>query len=174
MKHNIAQARAVWREGQSPRGRPMPNIAVIFRQEIIRLARKEIRRETQILRKASAQYRRLIAELKRETKKLQSDVLRFALKASSAPKVPEADSGRVRFSARSVIAQRKRLGRSAADYGKLVGVTAQTIFNWEHGTSRPRQAQINALGSVRNLSKKEALAQLEQLNAPKKRGKGRG
>ena len=152
----------------------MPNIAVTFRQEIIRLARKEIRRETRVLRKASTQYRRLIAELKRETKRLRSDVLRFALQASNAPQVPEADSGKVRFSTKSVIAQRKRLGLSAADYGKLVGVTAQTIFNWEHGASRPRQAQINALGSVRNLNKKEALARLEQRNAPKKRGKGRG
>ena len=61
----------------------MPNIAVTFRQEIIRLARKEIRRETKILRKASAQYRSLIAELKRETKELKSDVFRFALQASS-------------------------------------------------------------------------------------------
>ena len=154
----------------------MPNIAVTFRQEIIRLARKEIRGETQVLRKASAQYRRLIAELKRETKKLQSDVFRLALQASrdAAPNVPEAGSGKARFSAKSVIAQRKRLGLSAADYGKLVGVSAQTIFNWEHGISRPRQAQINALGSLRLIGKREAMARLEQINAPKKRRKGRG
>lgn len=154
----------------------MPNIAVTFRQEIIRLARKEIRRETKILRKASAQYRRLIAELRRETKKLQSDVFRFALQASrdAAPHVPEAGSGKARFSAKSVIAQRKRLGLSAAHYGKLVGVTGHTIYKWEHGTSRPRQAQINALGSLRIIGKREAIARLEQINAPKKRRKGRG
>ena len=153
----------------------MPNIAVTFRQEIIRLARKEIRRETQVLRKASAQYRRLIAELKRETRKLRSDVLRFALQASgdAKPQVLEAESGNARFSAKSVIAQRKRLGFSAADYGKLVGVTAQTIFNWEHGTSRPRQAQINALGSLRVIGKREAVARLEQIHAPKKGRQGR-
>ena len=151
----------------------MPNIAVTFRQEIIRLARKEIRRETQVLRKASAQYRRVIAELKRETKRLRSDVLRFALQASRNPAAQalEADSGNVRFSAKSVIAQRKRLGLSATDYGKLVGVTAQTIFNWEHGTSRPRQTQIRALGSVRVMGRREATDRLEQMRekAPKKK-----
>lgn len=154
----------------------MPNIAVTFRQEIIRLARKEIRRETKILRKSSAQYRRLIAELKRETKKLQSDFFRFALQGSrdAAPQVLESDSGKARFSAKSVIAQRKRSGLSAADYGKLVGVTGHTIYKWEHGTSRPRQAQIDALGSLRNIGKREAMARLEQTNAPKKRRKGRG
>jgi DNA-binding transcriptional regulator YiaG len=163
-------------EDQPPRGKKMPNIAATFRQEIIRLARKEIRRETQILRKASAQYRKLIAELKRETKKLQSDVLRFALHGSrdAAPQVPEADSEKVRFSARSVISQRKRLGISAADYGKLVGVTGQTIYKWEHGSSRPRQAQISALGSLRIMGKRDAVARLERINASKKRRAGNG
>jgi DNA-binding transcriptional regulator YiaG len=51
----------------------------------------------------------------------------------------------VRYSARSVRAQRKRLGLSAADYGKLVGVSGLTVYSWEHGTSRPRQAQLAAL-----------------------------
>lgn len=151
----------------------MPNIAVTFRQEITRLARREIRRETQILRKASAQYRRVIAELKRETKKLQSDVLRFALQGSrdAPPQIPEADSEKVRFSARSVSSQRKRLGISAADYGKLIGVTGHTVYKWEHGTSRPRKVQLSVLGSLRRLGKREALTRLKQLRekAPKKR-----
>ena len=37
----------------------------------------------------------------------------------------------VRFSARSVKAQRSRLGLSAADYGKLVGVSGLTMM-WKH------------------------------------------
>jgi DNA-binding transcriptional regulator YiaG len=153
----------------------MPNIAVTLRQEITRVARREIRRETQILRRASAQYRRLIAELRRETKKLQSDVIRFALQASRnaapTPRVLEADSGKVRFSAKSVSSQRKRLGISAADYGKLIGVTGHTVYKWEHGTARPRKAQIAALGSLRTLGKREALSRLGQMGekAPKRR-----
>ena len=152
----------------------MPNIAVTLRQEITRLARKEIKREARVLRKASAQYRRLIAELRRETRRLRSDVLRFALQAGrdAPPGALDADSKRVRFSAKSVIAQRKRLGLSAADYGKLVGVTGHTIYKWEHGASRPRRAQINALASFRTLGKREAVARLERINAPKKRRKG--
>lgn len=153
----------------------MPNIAVTLRQEITRLARKEIKRESRVLRKASAQYRKLIAELRRETRRLQSDLLRFALQASreGPRRAPEADSKPVRFSAKSVISQRKRLGFSAADYGKLVGVTGHTIYKWEHGTSRPRQAQVNALGELRTLGRKEARARLEVLAAPKKKRKTR-
>ena len=44
-------------------------------------------------------------------------------------------------------AQRSRLGLSAADYGKLVGVSGLTIHNWEHQKARPRKAQLSNLAS---------------------------
>ena len=77
----------------------------------------------------------------------------------------------VRFSARSVKAQRSRLGLSAADYGKLVGVSGLTIYNWEHDKSRPRQAQLAALVAVRGIGKREALLKLAELTV--KKGKRR-
>ena len=39
----------------------MPSIATVLKQEIIRLARKEVKAQTETLHKASAQYRRDIA-----------------------------------------------------------------------------------------------------------------
>src|SRR3990172_4647942 len=114
----------------------MPNIAVTFRQEITRLARREIRSQTQGLRKASAQFRRDIAQLKRHASKLKSEVAHLERRIGEAPQVTEADSARVRFAAKGVVSQRRRLGISAADYGKLVGVTGHTIYKWEHGGSR--------------------------------------
>ena len=151
----------------------MPNIAVTLRQEITRLARREIRSQTQGLRKASAQFRRDIAELKRHASELKSEVGRLGRRAGKdvAPQITEADSARVRFTAKGVISQRKRLGISAADYGKLIGVTGHTIYKWEHGASRPRRAQLTALGSLRRLGKRVALARLEQMRekAPKRR-----
>ena len=66
----------------------------------------------------------------------------------------------VRFSARSVKAQRQRLGLSADDYAKLVGVSALTVLHWEQGKARPRNAQLAALVAVRGISKKDALRRL--------------
>ncbi|MDZ4073711.1 MAG: hypothetical protein U1E04_03055 [Hylemonella sp.] len=43
----------------------MANFASLLKTEISRIARKEIRAETEILKKASAQYRSDIAALKR-------------------------------------------------------------------------------------------------------------
>lgn len=145
----------------------MPNLAVIFRQEITRLARREVRGQTQTLRKASAQYRKDIAELKRHASKLKSEIARLERQVgkNASPKSAEAEPTKIRFSARSVIAQRNGLGVSAADFGKLVGVTAHTIYKWEHGSSRPRKAQMAAFASIRGLGKTEALARLEQKRA---------
>jgi N-acetylneuraminic acid mutarotase len=52
----------------------MPNIASVLKEEILRLARKEARSETNALKKASAQYRRDIAALKRQITDLQRKV----------------------------------------------------------------------------------------------------
>ena len=52
----------------------MPNIATVLKEEISRLARKEIRNETAILKKGSAQHRRDIAALKRQVSTLQKKV----------------------------------------------------------------------------------------------------
>lgn len=151
----------------------MPNLAVTFKQEITRLARREIRSQTQVLRKASAQFRRDIAELKRAALKLQSEVARLERQVgkNAAPKIAETEPLNVRFSAKSVIAQRRKLALSAADFGKMVGVTAHTIYKWEHGTSRPRKAQLSVFAAIRGLGKTEALARLEQVRgkASKKR-----
>jgi hypothetical protein len=49
----------------------MPNIAAVLKEEIQRLARREIRKQTGALRRMSAQYRRDIAEMKRRMSELQ-------------------------------------------------------------------------------------------------------
>ena len=48
----------------------MPNVLSVLRNEICRLARKEIRSQTGVTKRASAQHRRDIAELKRMIKDL--------------------------------------------------------------------------------------------------------
>jgi len=61
--------------------------------------------------------------------------------------------------------QRQRLGLSAANYGKLIGVTGQTIYSWEQETSRPRKHQFASIAALRHIGKREAQARLEQLQA---------
>ena len=149
----------------------MPNIATVLKEEISRLARKEARGLTNALRKASAQYRRDIAELKRQASALQRKV---ALLERQVPKnvsshVTKSDAQRMRFTAKGLRSQRKRLGLSAADVGRLIGVTGQTVYSWEHETSRPRRQQVARIAALRHLGKREAQARLEQLAGGRRR-----
>jgi DNA-binding transcriptional regulator YiaG len=143
----------------------MPNIATAFREEILRLARKEIRMQTSVLKKASAQYRRDIAELKRRIAELQRKVslLEKQARKELSAQPAEVDIEQVRFSAKGLRSHRQRLGLSAADYGKLIGVTGQTIYSWERETSRPRRQQVARIAALRHLGKREARGRLEQL-----------
>jgi DNA-binding transcriptional regulator YiaG len=141
----------------------MSNFAVALKDEIRRLARREIKAQTGKTAKAVAQYRREIASLKR---RVQEQVKRIAfLEGQERKRVPEVSlNGSARFSARSAKAQRRRTGLSAADYAKLVGVSSLTIYNWEHGKSRPRQEQLATLVALRGLGKREAQAKLAMLS----------
>ena len=153
----------------------MPNIAVALKQEITRLARKEVRGQLKGLRKASAQYRRDLAELKRHAAKLKSEIVRLERHPGKGAAPAEPEQAHVRYSAKSVRSQRSRLGLSAADYGRLVGVTGHTVYKWEHGTARPRAAQVVALASLRNIGKRDAVARLSEAraSAAKRRAKRR-
>ncbi len=142
----------------------MPSIAAVFRQEIIRLARKEVKVQTEAIRKANAQYRRDIAQLKRQAGALSKQVAQQERKRA-AKGVPKANVEGKRFSPRGLKTHREKLGLSAADYAMLVGVTAQTIYNWEQGKSKPRDEQLASLVAVRDLGKREALNRLELLES---------
>ncbi len=144
----------------------MPNIAAVLKEEIRRLAKKEVRAHTTATKHAVAQYRRDIAKLKRLVREQQARMAFFAKQLPSCrdqPQAAEEPLAGLRYSARSVRAQRGRLGFSAEDYGKLVGVSGLTIYNWEHGKARPRKAQLAALVAVRGIGKREALKRLAAL-----------
>ncbi|HJV49333.1 MAG TPA: helix-turn-helix transcriptional regulator [Geothrix sp.] len=143
----------------------MPNIASVMKEEILRLARKEVRSETEGLKKASAQYRSDIAALKRRIVSLEKQLSHVEKKGAAKAAAPaEGEAGpRIRFSAKGLATQRQRFGFSAAEMGALVGVSAQTIYNWEAGKSRPRAQQLAALGALRSMGKRQAKAQLAAL-----------
>ena len=142
----------------------MPNLAGVLKEEIRRLARKEIKAELAATRKASAQHRREIAALKRQVKD-QARTITSLKRANGKAGATESkvNSTSVRFSPQWLQAHRERLELSAADYAALVGVSGLTIYNWEKGKTRPRQQQLEAWGAVRSLGKREARRRLEEM-----------
>ena len=146
----------------------MATLAVALKDEIRRLARKEIKAYTGPTAQAVAQFRREIAKLKRQSREYERKIAYLETQERKRIGKPDpshgADEGG-RFSARSVKAQRRRTGLSAVEYAKLVGVSGLTIYNWENGKSRPRKEQLISLVALRGIGKRQAQAKLDLLNA---------
>jgi len=155
----------------------MPNIGAILKDEISRLCRREIRKQVQPVRKVSAGYRRDIAALKRQLQELQRRTGALA-KRTAQPAASDSAAGEParasRFVAKGLRSLRARLGLSASDLARLMGVSDQSVYNWELKKSSPRKAQLAVLATIRTLGKREAQARLEALKAPRARKKKRG
>ena len=143
----------------------MSNIGAVLKQEIARVSRREIRTQVETIRKASAQHRRHIAALRRQLEMLERQIALFQRGAKSrvAAAADEAEPQKVRFVAKGLASQRARLGLSASDYGRLVGVSSQSIYNWEQGHATPRAGQLRTLATLRGIGKREAQQRLDQL-----------
>ncbi len=144
----------------------MPNLQSVLRQEIRRLARREVRSELEATKKAVSQHRREIAELKRRNTALQRRVSylqsRETKRIKARPSLEEPPQG-TRFSTRSMKAQRKRSGLAQEDYASLVGVSSSTIYNWESGSTKPSGKHLATLVSLRGIGKRKAKERMKLL-----------
>lgn len=140
----------------------MPSLMAAFRSEIARLAKKEARRLVEPARKSAAAARHDIAAIKRRLRELERvmvAVSRKQAKVVGSGAVLE-DGIKSRFRAQGVKAHRDRLALSAEDYGRLLGVSSQTVYNWEQGKARPTREKLAALFELRSLGKREAARRL--------------
>jgi DNA-binding XRE family transcriptional regulator len=150
----------------------MPNIGSLLKDEIVRLSRRESRSQVDSTRKATIRHRHEIAALKRGIAQLERQVALLSRKALGPPAIPAADiNGKsARFSAKGLRIHRERLGLSADDFGKLLGVSGQSVYNWEQEKARPRAELLVKVAELRGIGKRDAKARLEHLSAASKRG----
>lgn len=139
----------------------MANLSSLLRNEMTRLAKKATKEQFAELQMRSASQRRDIAALKREVTSLRRSIASGSKQGNTTPAAAPQDDQKLRFQARGLITDRKRLGVSAGDYGRLVGVSGQTIYHWEQGKSSPRRAQLVALAAIRGIGKREAIKRLD-------------
>jgi DNA-binding transcriptional regulator YiaG len=131
----------------------MPNLAQTLKQEIARIARKEVREDVTALRKAASTYRSEIAALKRSVKDLQVQ-LRATHRAS-------ARAAPVQVHAERLKAKRQALGLSQAQMAALLGISTLSQWKWESGQVTPRASKLARYFEVMAMGKREAAKQLE-------------
>ena len=165
----------------------MASLATALKEEISTLARREVRRQTAPADKAAARCARDIAALKREVQALERDLASVGTPPPGTTVPPKKTSGRTpsgRRAARRVStasasakprrspfpgealkAHRQRLGLSAENYGKLLGASGLSVYNWEQGKTHPRKNSIDAWTEFRRIGKREAAKRLASLKA---------
>lgn len=145
----------------------MPDIASVLKQEIARLAKKEVRTGINPVKKQALESRKAIAALKDQLARMERTMAKLVADASKRTVIPaaEPDEANVRISPASVKRQRKRLKLSQKEMGQLLGVSTATIVGWESGKTKPRGANKEGLVELRNLGIK---AVRERLAAPEK------
>lgn len=154
----------------------MTNLANTLKNEISRIARKEMRDEITSLRKASSSQRAAIAALRKEVKSLEGRLKqldRTLRKTSSKVQgvktgtegLPEASGkpGRkATFTADRLKSSRARLGFTQQQMAKLLGVSSLSIWKWESGASAPRESRVSQLLERLALGKRAALAEIAE------------
>lgn len=141
----------------------MADIAGLLKSEITRLSNKVVRQHFAPLRAAATAQRHQIAELKRQIAALEKQVGAVQRRTKTvAEAAPESENGpNIRFVAKGFRTLRERLGLTAEEMGQLIGVSGQSVYNWEHEKARPRARQLAAIAELRSIGKKEARARLE-------------
>ena len=152
----------------------MPNLAAVLNDQITRRASREITARTKVTRRLVARHRSDIAALKRQMATVLKTLafLEGQEKKRVATQPVPQEVGDVRFRADGLKSHRAKLGLSAKDYARLVGVSMETIYQWESGKSKPRKAQVAKVAAVRGIGKRDAEKRLEMLGVS--RGTKRG
>jgi DNA-binding transcriptional regulator YiaG len=152
----------------------MSNIAQVLKDEIQRIAKKQIKASASelhkynvSLKKTLVQLRKQLASIKqemRQLKKFQGKQLR------AEPQTISETAERLRFSAKGIRSLRKKLKLSQADFAKLVGVSSLAVYQWERkeGKLALRQATKTKMAEIRGLGRKEALKRIEEMPSKSK------
>ena len=147
----------------------MSTVIQVLKSEIQRLAKKEVKIGTALLKKDNARLKRDNAMLKRRMASLLKAVQPLLEAESKRHQQPlqakPEEAATARFTARNVRAMRKKLRLNKSELARLLDVVDITVAKWEKSTGRLRlrQEPLLALTAAQKLTAKEAKARLALL-----------
>src|SRR2546425_5196763 len=118
-----------------------------------------LRKLVTTMRRRIAQQRKLLSELERASKR--------SVNSARTAEAPASDATQIRFSPEWVKAHRKKLKMSRRVYAKLIGVSAQSIFGWETGRTRPRRRALESWRRIRTMGLRDLKAEQGGAETPK-------
>ncbi len=140
----------------------MPDVATVLKQEIRRLAKKEIMIVAADQSKQIRGLKGTVRDLRKQVAALEKNVRTLAARPQSRPQT-ETEEKSIRISARSIRSHRKRLGLTQAQMSKLLGVSTASVTFWESGRTSPRGKNRQAIAELRTMGSRDAKVMLESL-----------
>ena len=154
----------------------MGKLEGIIKDEIIRLAKREmrmtfvpLRRDVRSLKITASQLHKSVLGLQRVVSQQEKQ-----MGPKPIPEVTPEDMKKARFSPRLIKSLRKHLGVSQREMAKLAGVTVGAVFQWEKGKFEPKDDKKKILVGLRKLGRQNArklLAEKMEETTPKKNPK---
>jgi DNA-binding transcriptional regulator YiaG len=156
----------------------MPNIAKVLKDEIQRLARREVnqaitglKKSNSTLKKTAAEHKRRIAALEKENRKLISEQAKIQKQTQSTITDQEVED--IHITGKQIRSLRSRLGISRAQLAKLIGVSINIVPIWEGkpGRINIRKPEVKkGIIELKGMTKVEVQERLKKRKPVKKKG----
>ena len=142
----------------------MPDVVSVLKEEIIRLARSEIKKQIDPLNKRIQELKKTVSQQKKQIATLEKNQSQAAKEATGvAQPIDKEKSASARITVASIRSHRKRLNVSQREMGLLLGVSTMTIVRWEQGKGSPRGENKDAFFALRDLGRRDIKKKLEEL-----------
>ena len=142
----------------------MGNLEGIIKSEMMRLAKREIRkvsvplsRDVRLMKSTVSKLRKAVLALERLASHQQKE---WEKKEASLEATPE-EVNIARFSPRLFRTLRKHLGITQKELAILTGVTLGAVNSWESGRFRPKQEKKAVIVALRKMGRQEVRKLLE-------------
>ncbi len=142
----------------------MPNFAKAIKEEITRLAKKEVKKASGPLNDRVRQLSRTVSSQEKKIARLEKTAARQEKELRQAAPVPEAappeEVKKARISPRLVKSQRKRLKLNQNQFADLLNVSVAAVRSWEQGRATPKDDTMATFVAVRKLKPGEVWERL--------------
>jgi len=147
----------------------MGKIEEVFKSEIVRLTKKQLRatvipltQQVRELKRTVSRLDKTVASLDRAVKQQQHEAQQQKAQLQAAP----SEVKRARFSPTLIQKLRKRLGLTQSALAALLDVSPTTVAFWENGRTAPRGANRESLVALRKLGRRDVKQMLAKQGAP--------
>jgi DNA-binding transcriptional regulator YiaG len=143
----------------------MGKLEGIIKSEMVRLAKREMRKisaplgkDVRLLKNTVSQLRKTVLNLERFAARQESELRKEKVQLEADPNEVKGS----RFSPGLIRSLRKRLSITQRELAILAGVTVGAVHQWESGIFVPRAQKKGALVALRKLGRREVRALLKE------------